>query len=189
MVNQMLADENRNLHPLVMHHDNPSFYPGIFCLFIIALERQVPDRNPNHYEKFPSDSADSTRINSNTLKVSLEDSDLWQVFNQHVNEMIVTRTGRRLFPVYKIKIEGLDPNEMYKFELDFQLVESFRWKYVGGEWLKSSRSDVLSTSGVYTHPDSPNYGKFWMHSVVSFSRAKITNRDQSNSEAVRAYND
>ncbi|KAF1742125.1 hypothetical protein MXB_2355 [Myxobolus squamalis] len=93
--------------------------------------------------------------------------------------MIVTRQGRRLFPVFKVKVKGLDPNQMYKFELDFQLVDVYRWKYVNGEWLKSCRSDILTPCRIYSHPDSPNYGRFWMETFISFSRIKITNNESN----------
>ncbi|KAF0992035.1 hypothetical protein HZS_618, partial [Henneguya salminicola] len=119
-----------------------------------------------------------------SLTVELLETELWSLFSNVVNEMIVTRDGRRLFPVYKVKVIGLETNEMYKFELDFKLVESCRWKYGNGEWLKSTRAEVLTTSRKYTHPDSPNFGKFWSDTHVSFSRIKITNRESPNGSKI-----
>lgn len=101
--------------------------------------------------------------------------------------MIVTRNGRRLFPVFKVKIDGLDANEMYQIELDFLLNSPHRYKYVGGEWLKNNRTDAVSSGGSYVHPDSPNFGGYWNHSPVSFSRVKITNREPTSPGAVLIF--
>jgi hypothetical protein len=38
------------------------------------------------------------------ISVTLEDSDLWSRFELLTNEMIVTKNGRRMFPVIKVKI-------------------------------------------------------------------------------------
>lgn len=37
--------------------------------------------------------------------------------------MMVTMSGRRVFPVLKVNVSGLDPNAMYSFLLDFQSLE------------------------------------------------------------------
>ncbi|XP_030317076.1 T-box transcription factor TBX19 isoform X2 [Calypte anna] len=101
---------------------------------------------------------------------------LWQRFREVTNEMIVTKNGRRMFPVLKISVSGLDPNAMYSFLLDFAPTDGHRWKYVNGEWVPAGKPEPPSHSCVYIHPDSPNFGAHWMKAAVSFSKVKLTNK-------------
>ncbi|KAE8601894.1 hypothetical protein XENTR_v10013826 [Xenopus tropicalis] len=110
------------------------------------------------------------------LKVNLEDTDLWIRFKELTNEMIVTKNGRRMFPVLKISVTGLDPNAMYSFLMDFVTADNNRWKYVNGEWVPGGKPEPQAPSCVYIHPDSPNFGAHWMKAPVSFSKVKLTNK-------------
>uniref|UniRef100_A0A8C9WU59 T-box transcription factor T n=1 Tax=Sander lucioperca TaxID=283035 RepID=A0A8C9WU59_SANLU len=110
------------------------------------------------------------------LKVSLDENELWQKFKDLTNEMIVTKNGRRMFPVLKVNVSGLDPNAMYSFLLDFVSADNHRWKYVNGEWVPGGKPEPQTPSCVYIHPDSPNFGAHWMKAPVSFSKVKLTNK-------------
>ncbi|XP_058658368.1 T-box transcription factor T isoform X3 [Ammospiza nelsoni] len=110
------------------------------------------------------------------LRVALEDSELWLRFKELTNEMIVTKNGRRMFPVLKVSVSGLDPNAMYSFLLDFVAADGHRWKYVNGEWVPGGKPEPQAPSCVYIHPDSPNFGAHWMKAPVSFSKVKLTNK-------------
>ncbi|XP_075194336.1 T-box transcription factor T-like isoform X2 [Anomaloglossus baeobatrachus] len=110
------------------------------------------------------------------LKVILEETDLWKRFKVLTNEMIVTKNGRRMFPVLKISVTGLDPNAMYSFLMDFVTADNNRWKYVNGEWVPGGKPEPQTPSCVYIHPDSPNFGAHWMKAPVSFSKVKLTNK-------------
>ena len=41
---------------------------------------------------------------SDDINVDLEDSQLWNKFQSLTNEMIVTKNGRRMFPVIKVSV-------------------------------------------------------------------------------------
>ncbi|XP_057704610.1 T-box transcription factor T isoform X1 [Corythoichthys intestinalis] len=110
------------------------------------------------------------------LKLSLDDSELWGKFKDLTNEMIVTKNGRRMFPVMKVNVSGLDPNAMYSFLLDFVSADNHRWKYVSGEWVPGGKPEPQTPSCVYIHPDSPNFGAHWMKAPVSFCKVKLTNK-------------
>ncbi|NXG03396.1 TBXT protein, partial [Sakesphorus luctuosus] len=110
------------------------------------------------------------------LQVVLEDATLWQRFREVTNEMIVTKNGRRMFPVLKISVSGLDPNAMYSFLLDFAPTDGHRWKYINGEWVPAGKPEPSKHSCVYIHPDSPNFGAHWMKAAISFSKVKLTNK-------------
>ncbi|XP_053731208.1 T-box transcription factor T isoform X1 [Synchiropus splendidus] len=110
------------------------------------------------------------------LKLCLDDNELWTKFKELTNEMIVTKNGRRMFPVLKVNVSGLDPNAMYSFLLDFVSADNHRWKYVNGEWVPGGKPEPQTPSCVYIHPDSPNFGAHWMKAPVSFSKVKLTNK-------------
>ncbi|KAK6489252.1 T-box mRNAion factor T-like isoform X1 [Huso huso] len=110
------------------------------------------------------------------LKVCLDENELWHKFKELTNEMIVTKNGRRMFPVLKGNVSGLDPNAMYSFLLDFVAADNHRWKYVNGEWVPGGKPEPQAPSCVYIHPDSPNFGAHWMKAPVSFSKVKLTNK-------------
>eukprot|EP01136_Pigoraptor_vietnamica_P003402 Opistho-1_new@32623 len=108
--------------------------------------------------------------------MSLMSSELWAAFHALGNEMIVTRSGRCLFPVLTVRVANLDPRELYSMMIDFVPADNNRWKYVGGAWVTGGRPDNPASPTVYVHPDSPNYGSFWMEKPVSFQKVKLTNR-------------
>ncbi|XP_014670683.1 PREDICTED: brachyury protein homolog 1-like [Priapulus caudatus] len=110
------------------------------------------------------------------LRVSLEDQELWSKFDVLTNEMIVTKNGRRMFPVFRASISGLDPEAMYSILVDFVQVDSHRWKYVNGEWVPGGKPEPPAPNSVYIHPESPNFGAHWMKDAVSFSKVKLTNK-------------
>ncbi|XP_075450887.1 T-box transcription factor T isoform X2 [Ascaphus truei] len=110
------------------------------------------------------------------LKVTLEENELWMRFKELTNEMIVTKNGRRMFPVLKVNVSGLDPNAMYSILLDFVAADNHRWKYVNGEWVPGGKPEPQAPSCVYIHPESPNFGAHWMKDSVSFSKVKLTNK-------------
>ena len=62
-------------------------------------------------------------------------------FHDKTNEMIVTKNGRRMFPVIKVNISGLEPNTFYSVILEFKQIEKNRWKYINGEWLAGNIKD------------------------------------------------
>ncbi|XP_067117044.1 T-box transcription factor TBX19 [Osmerus mordax] len=110
------------------------------------------------------------------LKVTLEEAELWRKFKEVTNEMIVTKSGRRMFPVLKVSVSGLDPNAMYSLLLDFMPADTHRWKYVNGEWVTAGKPESHGNGCVYIHPDSPNFGAHWMKAPVSFNKVKLTNK-------------
>jgi brachyury protein len=113
----------------------------------------------------------------NAIRVELLELDLWTKFNYVTNEMIVTKSGRRMFPVVKIRITGLEARSFYEITLEFVQVGTGRWKYLNGAWVNGGKAEAAPTENKYMHPDSPNFGDFWMNSEgVSFNKVKLTNK-------------
>jgi hypothetical protein len=92
-----------------------------------------------------------------------------------------------MFPVLRVAVHGLDPETLYDFKLDFLSCDTYRWRYVSGRWQTNGKQDHTNLNqdrhyGVtvkgepYSHPKSPNYGRFWMSDIVEFKNVKLTNR-------------
>ncbi|KAF6212521.1 hypothetical protein GE061_013044 [Apolygus lucorum] len=96
--------------------------------------------------------------------------------------MIVTKSGRRMFPVVKVSMTGLDPTAMYTVLLEFVQIEQHRWKYVNGEWVAGGKAELAPPNPVYVHPESPNFGAHWMKESVSFAKVKLTNKTNGNGQ-------
>nr|WCC58474.1 brachyury 2 [Margelopsis haeckelii] len=118
------------------------------------------------------------------MRLKLEDVELWTSFHRMINEMIVTKNGRRMFPVLKSSVDGLDPQSMYTVMLDFVPVDENRWKYVNGEWSHAGKPEPTNSSDIYVHPDSPNFGGHWMKNPIVFSKVKLTNKESTNGQVL-----
>lgn len=113
-----------------------------------------------------------------TVSEHLETNTLRRLFQDQfpVVSPFLVSLARRMFPVLKISVSGLDPNAMYSFLLDFAPTDGHRWKYVNGEWVPAGKPEPPNHSCVYIHPDSPNFGAHWMKAAISFSKVKLTNK-------------
>lgn len=114
-------------------------------------------------------------------KVSNSSWKFWKLFWAKLNNYRCC-IFRRMFPVLKINVTGLEPKAMYSFLLDFVSVEGHRWKYVNGEWVSGGKPEPPTPSCVYIHPDSPNFGAHWMKQSVVFSKVKLTNKQNGNGQ-------
>nr|XP_002126887.2 T-box-containing protein 2-like [Ciona intestinalis] len=108
-------------------------------------------------------------------KVHLQDWKLWEQFSAVQTEMIVTKTGRRMFPGYRIKMSGMDPNAQYCVLMDISSVDENRYKFQHGEWVVAGRGEPQVPQRFYLHPNSPCSGHQWMKEIISFHKVKLTN--------------
>ncbi|CAF0945378.1 unnamed protein product [Brachionus calyciflorus] len=118
----------------------------------------------------------SVKTMNNGIQIRLEDRDLWMRFYGKTNEMIVTRTGRNMFPVLKTSLVNLEPTAIYEVVVDFTQIDNHKWKYINGEWQQGTKPDPVQLKCEYKHPDSPNFGSHWMKDSISFSKIKLTNK-------------
>ncbi|KRZ63452.1 T-box transcription factor TBX1-A [Trichinella nativa] len=111
------------------------------------------------------------------VQLNLEMHDLWIQFSQLGTEMIVTKSGRRMFPTLQISITGMDPKRLYNVMVDFVPLERkrYRYSYHRSSWIVAGPSDPELPPRVHFHPDSPALGSHWMRQVVNFDKLKITN--------------
>lgn len=108
-------------------------------------------------------------------QVNLESKDLWEQFHERGTEMVITKSGRRMFPSFKTRISGLDKKAKYILLMDIVAADDCRYKFHNSRWMVAGKADPEMPKRMYIHPDSPSTGEQWMQKVVSFHKLKLTN--------------
>lgn len=108
-------------------------------------------------------------------KVTLESKDLWEKFHVLGTEMVITKSGRRMFPAFKVRVSGLDKKAKYILLMDIVAADDCRYKFHNSRWMVAGKADPEMPKRMYIHPDSPSTGEQWMQKVVSFHKLKLTN--------------
>ncbi|XP_018013147.1 T-box transcription factor TBX20 isoform X2 [Hyalella azteca] len=114
-----------------------------------------------------------------SIPCHLETKELWEKFYELGTEMIITKTGRRMFPTVRASFTGLRSEERYAVLLDIVPVDSKRYRYAyhRSSWLVAGKADPPPPYRLYAHPDSPFTGEQLKKQVVSFEKVKLTNNE------------
>ncbi|ESO04968.1 hypothetical protein HELRODRAFT_156909 [Helobdella robusta] len=89
--------------------------------------------------------------------------------------MVITKSGRRMFPSLKVKVSGLEAKKKYLMFIDVCPCDDNRYKYYNSKWQVAGKADPEMPRRTYVHPDSPMTGEQWMCRVISFHKLKLTN--------------
>uniref|UniRef100_A0A8C8R6W5 T-box transcription factor 3 n=1 Tax=Pelusios castaneus TaxID=367368 RepID=A0A8C8R6W5_9SAUR len=108
-------------------------------------------------------------------KVHLEAKELWEQFHKRGTEMVITKSGRRMFPPFKVRCSGLDKKAKYILLMDIVAADDCRYKFHNSRWMVAGKADPEMPKRMYIHPDSPATGEQWMSKVVTFHKLKLTN--------------
>ncbi|XP_076130161.1 T-box transcription factor TBX2a isoform X1 [Alosa pseudoharengus] len=108
-------------------------------------------------------------------KVILESKDLWDQFHKIGTEMVITKSGRRMFPAFKVRVNGLDKKAKYILLMDIVAADDCRYKFHNSRWMVAGKADPEMPKRMYIHPDSPATGEQWMAKPVTFHKLKLTN--------------
>ncbi|XP_062844745.1 T-box transcription factor TBX3a isoform X2 [Trichomycterus rosablanca] len=108
-------------------------------------------------------------------KVHLEAKELWEMFHKCGTEMVITKSGRRMFPPFKVRCTGLDKKAKYILLMDIVAADDCRYKFHNSRWMVAGKADPEMPKRMYIHPDSPASGEQWMSKVVNFHKLKLTN--------------
>ncbi|GAA52125.1 T-box transcription factor TBX2 [Clonorchis sinensis] len=122
-----------------------------------------------------SQTADPSSRTKDVPRVELVEADLWRRFHSMTTEMVITKSGRRMFPSFKVKVSGLDANAKYIMLLELVARDEHRYKFHNGKWTVAGKADPEPVRKHYIHPDSPATGEDWMHKSISFHKLKLTN--------------
>ncbi|XP_011647092.2 T-box protein 2-like [Pogonomyrmex barbatus] len=131
------------------------------------------------------------------VNIELKHRDLWMKFSKENTEMIITKSGRRMFPTIQANVSGLREYEKYCVLLEIVKVSDRRYKYCGYENSGNKNGNVSGWSfagpaepqhpfhrRIYVHPESPSTGEHWMNNSISFSKLKLTNNINDNNSNI-----
>ncbi|XP_050670087.1 T-box transcription factor TBX20-like isoform X2 [Leptidea sinapis] len=129
-------------------------------------------RNPQLAERWSSEEM-------RHIQCHLETKELWDKFNELGTEMIITKTGRRMFPTVRVSFAGCRSEARYAVLLDVVPVDGKRYRYAyhRSSWLVAGKADPPAPARLYPHPDSPFSGDQLRKQVVSFEKVKLTNNE------------
>ncbi|XP_022912813.1 T-box transcription factor TBX20-like [Onthophagus taurus] len=129
-------------------------------------------KNPLLQEKCTSDEL-------RNVTCHLETKELWDKFNDLGTEMIITKSGRRMFPTVRVSFTGIRSDQRYAVLLDIVPVDNKRYRYAyhRSSWLVAGKADPPAPCRMYAHPDSPYSGEQLRKQVVSFEKVKLTNNE------------
>ncbi|ESN99217.1 hypothetical protein HELRODRAFT_134299, partial [Helobdella robusta] len=115
------------------------------------------------------------------VQCRLETKDLWDKFFELGTEMIITKSGRRMFPTLRVSFSNLVADlERCKFNvlMDIVPVDNKRYRlyaYHRSSWLVAGKADPPLPTRLYMHPDSPFTYEQLTKQTVSFEKIKLTN--------------
>ncbi|KAH8263562.1 hypothetical protein KR044_010541 [Drosophila immigrans] len=117
------------------------------------------------------------------VQCHLETKELWDRFHELGTEMIITKTGRRMFPTVRVSFSGplrqIQPADRYAVLLDIIPMDSKRYRYAyhRSAWLVAGKADPAPPARLYSHPDSPFSCEALRKQVISFEKVKLTNNE------------
>ncbi|KAH8319436.1 hypothetical protein KR067_008743 [Drosophila pandora] len=109
------------------------------------------------------------------VEAKLENNDLWQQFHKIGTEMIITKSGRRMFPSMRVSLSGLEEEASYCVLLEMVPIGDCRYKFSGSQWVPAGGAEPQSPQRMYLHPDSPATGAHWQSQALLFNKVKLTN--------------
>lgn len=113
------------------------------------------------------------------VQVAMQQSDLWWKFYACGTEMVITRTGRRMFPTLALSFLGMDPRCYYSVHVDIVPVDGYAYTFVNNMWQingMASEMHALPYIQSYQADEVAHTGLYWMKNGVDFKKVRLTNR-------------
>ncbi|KAL9988918.1 hypothetical protein ACROYT_G003413 [Oculina patagonica] len=150
---------------------------------------QASKRNPDAQDqtaktKRPRDAA--MEGEGRTISARLRNQELWEMFHGEETEMIITKAGRRMFPVPDFCLAGLEPDQYYGCSVEVIAVDPNRYRYKMDQgWVPAGKGIQLDEAHCkYLHPNSASLGQYWMVQGATFDKLKLSNHILPSSENV-----
>uniref|UniRef100_A0ABD2WJ32 T-box domain-containing protein n=1 Tax=Trichogramma kaykai TaxID=54128 RepID=A0ABD2WJ32_9HYME len=113
------------------------------------------------------------------LKIKVMNKKDWRSFLPFGTEMILTKSGRTMFPPIRVQLQGLFPDKLYMIVLEFKLVDYVRYKYnkekeiwVAGKPFSQEVQPPVNSRLIAYHPMQ---GSKLMDHELNFKQIKFSN--------------
>ena len=181
--------------------DEPSMPTNTTAAFA-ALEEQKTQHRPQNVlqtkVKIEKTSGRPNKLNGrcnwpplNSVSCRLDNREMWDKFCEFGTEMIITRTGRRMFPTVRVSFANMEaaadpPGTKYLVLLDIVPCDNKRYRYAyhRSAWLVAGKADPPPPHRLYAHPDGPFTPDQLRKQVISFEKVKVTNNETDNTGQV-----
>ncbi|XP_078325666.1 uncharacterized protein LOC111127458 [Crassostrea virginica] len=120
-------------------------------------------------------------LTNGPITMSLMEAKLWYTFLKAGTEMIINRTGRRMFPYVEFSLRGVDPVGLYDVVFDIIPASNKCFKFLNNKWVPIGKKEHEFKTQPFKHPDSPRIGSEWMTRKISFEKVKLSNKPGSKS--------
>lgn len=121
------AGKDRTYKPLEHIDQNMNdFQKSTISTYEAKLNEPIERNNLKDIQNKEPNSYHPALVHANA---TLETKPLWDKFHEQGTEMIVTKTGRRMFPTFQVRVSGLDAQAMYIMMMDFVPVDDKRYRY------------------------------------------------------------
>ncbi|XP_065360846.1 T-box protein 2 [Calliphora vicina] len=145
------------------------------------IMQRIPDPFPSMLPmSMPRHVIMPPRVTLPGVDVTLQNDDLWKQFHQIGTEMIITKSGRRMFPSMRLSLSGLEEESNYCILLEMVPIGDCRYKFSGSQWVPAGGAEPQSPQRMCLHPDSPATGAHWQAQPILFNKVKLTNNTLDN---------
>ncbi|KAI8821519.1 uncharacterized protein EV422DRAFT_45696 [Fimicolochytrium jonesii] len=147
----------------------------------------TPNDDDGMYKRLRRECLGDGRDGVAGVTVMLDNAELWAQFHAFGNEMIVTKSGRCMFPTLCFQFGNLDPTALYSIALDIvqSVPQRFRFSYKDGMWapvLEAKSDDEPNAQNELPRPCRAHIlpvgiqtGEYWTSHPANFSKIKLTN--------------
>lgn len=147
-----------------------------------SLKRKISISSDDYeYSSQIKAKTESCTANSDLEQIEcyLESDDLWKKFHELGTEMIITKSGRRMFPSLRVSFNNVKLNEKYLVAMDIVPTDNKRYRYAyhRSSWLVAGKADPPVQSRIFLHPDGPFTGDSLQKQIISFEKLKLTNNE------------
>ena len=155
----------------------------------LETEEKVAPSGGGRKEKRSRLTGKSNCLALDGVKCSLDNKELWDKFCEFGTEMIITRSGRRMFPTVRCSFANLEAEAGVRYLILLDIVpcdnKRYRYAYHRSSWLVAGKADPAPPHRLYPHPDGPFTAEQLKKQVIGFEKVKITNNESDNSGQVR----
>ena len=158
----------------------------------LETEEKVAPSSGGRKEKRSRLTGKSNCLALDGVKCSLDNKELWDKFCEFGTEMIITRSGRRMFPTVRCSFANLEAEAGVRYLILLDIVpcdnKRYRYAYHRSSWLVAGKADPAPPHRLYPHPDSPFTAEQLRKQVITFEKVKVTNNESDNTGQVNIIN-
>ncbi|KAJ8302741.1 hypothetical protein KUTeg_019137 [Tegillarca granosa] len=171
------TDEDDTIAPLEKFVESATSTPEKHPVHLVSDVKRIKSEKIESVDEVTTTTSPTCSKELAGVQCRLETKDLWDKFYELGTEMIITKSGRRMFPTLRVSFTGIDPDTRYMVLLDIVPVDNKRYRYAyhRSSWLVAGKADPPLPTRLYMHPDCPFTGEQLQKQTVSFEKTKLTN--------------